>query len=75
MVAQQQAVGQLTAVAYLSTDNSLPTFSFPLTYTSSDPTKATVSATGLVSAVAAGTTNITATAGGVVSPPCAVTVT
>jgi uncharacterized protein YjdB len=32
-----------------------------VTYTSSDPTKATVSATGLVTAVAIGTTNITVT--------------
>lgn len=32
-----------------------------LTYESSDPTKATVSATGLVTGVAAGTTNITVT--------------
>lgn len=36
----------------------------PIVYSSSDPTKATVSATGLVTAVAAGTSTITATVGG-----------
>jgi uncharacterized protein YjdB len=71
---QQAASGQLTAVAYLSTDNSVPTFSFPIVWASSDATKATVDQTGLVAAVAAGTANITATAGGVTSPACVVTV-
>lgn len=47
-----------------------------VTYTSSDPTKATVSNSGLVTAIAAGTTNITATtADGAKTAVCAVTVT
>lgn len=45
------------------------------TWNSSDPTKATVSTTGLVTGVAVGTTNITATVDGVTSPPLALTVT
>ena len=71
---QQAASGQLTAVPYTSTDNSVPDFTFPVTWRSSDNTKATVSGTGLVAAVAAGTANIIATAGGVDSPPSVVTV-
>lgn len=44
------------------------------TFLSSAPTKATVSATGLITAVSAGTTNVTASWGGFTSPACAVTV-
>lgn len=46
------------------------------TYASSDPTKATVSSTGLVTPIATGTTTITVTAvhDGAVSDTCAVTV-
>ena len=45
------------------------------TWNSSNPTKATVDNTGLVTGVAVGTTNITATVDGVTSPPLALTVT
>jgi hypothetical protein len=74
VTAQQAATGQLTAIPYTSTDNSVPNFTFPIVWASSDATKAAVDQTGLVSAVAAGTANITATAGGVTSPACVVTV-
>jgi uncharacterized protein YjdB len=46
-----------------------------VTWTSSDPTVATVDATGLVRGVAAGTTDITATSGGVTSEAVRITVT
>ena len=45
------------------------------TWKSSDPTKATVDNTGLVTGVAVGTTNITATVDGVSSSPLALTIT
>lgn len=45
------------------------------TWNSSDPTKATVDNTGLVTGVAAGTTKITATVDGVTSSPLTLTVT
>ena len=46
-----------------------------VTWKSSNPSVATVDGSGKVKAVAAGTANITATAGGVTSAPCVVTVT
>jgi uncharacterized protein YjdB len=45
------------------------------TYNSTVPAKATVSATGLITGVSAGATNVTATYAGFVSAPCVVTVT
>lgn len=45
------------------------------TWKSSDTSKATVDNTGLVTGVAVGTTNITATVDGVTSPPLPLTVT
>jgi uncharacterized protein YjdB len=45
------------------------------TWKSSDTSKATVSNSGLVTGVAAGTTNITATVDGVTSSPLTLTVT
>lgn len=45
------------------------------TWNSSDTSKATVSSTGLVTGVAAGTTNITATVDGVTSPALTLTIT
>lgn len=44
------------------------------TFSSSTPTKATVNTSGLITAVSAGTTNVTATWGSFTSPACAVTV-
>jgi hypothetical protein len=46
-----------------------------VTWTSGDPTVATIAATGLASGVGAGTTTITATLAGVTSNPAALTVT
>jgi uncharacterized protein YjdB len=53
---------QATSVARDSGNNALT--SFTTTWTSSTPTVASVSATGLITALSAGTTTITATTGG-----------
>lgn len=45
------------------------------TFVSSAPTKATVSASGLITGVASGTTSVTATLGTLTTAPCVVTVT
>jgi hypothetical protein len=60
---------QLTATTNYNTD-----VSETATWASSTPAKATVSSTGLVTGVAAGTTNITATIDGVTSANFAITV-
>lgn len=69
------------ASLYTNGDNTLqltaavsPAGSISITWTSSDETVATVSSTGLVTAVSGGTATITATAGGM-SAQCIVTVT
>jgi|GEM_PF-735475 len=69
------------ASLYTNGDNTLqltaavsPAGSVSITWTSSDETVATVSSTGLVTAVSGGTATITATAGGM-SAQCIVTVT
>ena len=60
---------QLTATTNYNTDVSAD-----VTWASSVPAKATISSTGLVTGVAAGTTNITATIDGVTSAAFVVTV-
>lgn len=62
---------QLEAVA---TKDDATTTSEGITWTSSEPTVATVSESGLVTAVTAGTTQITASLGGVTSEPVTVNV-
>ncbi len=63
---------QLTASALDVGGASLPTATF--TWSSDDPSTATVSATGLVTAVASGNTSVAARAGGITSGPAAITV-
>lgn len=65
------AVGATRQLAVTKSPSNAPGTA---TYVSSDPTKATVNASGLVTGVAAGTTTITATVGSKTAT-CAVTVT
>lgn len=62
---------QLSAAAVDDQDNDIPDMSFQ--WNSDKPTIATVDQSGVVTWVSAGTCNITATSGGVVSNPCVVT--
>ena len=64
---------QFTAEAF--DQNGAPMTGVTFAWSSSDPTKATINGSGLVTAVAAGTTQITAAASGVTSTPRTVTVT
>ena len=61
---------QLT-VTFTPTDASVPR----VAWTTSDATKATVSSTGLVTTVAAGSVTITGTANGAITDTCVITVT
>jgi uncharacterized protein YjdB len=67
------ATMQAQAVAMDASGHVLQGVTF--SWASSNPTAATVSSSGLISAVLVGTTNITASAGGVTSGAFAVTVT
>ena len=67
MTLAPEATKQLTATV-------VPAEAGDPVWASSDPTKASVDQTGLVKGVAAGTANITATAGGKTSEACVVTV-
>jgi len=64
---------QFTATGTYS-DNTMKDITATVAWVSSDATKATISAAGLATGVAAGNTNITASLNGVTSPPDALTV-
>src|SRR5208282_1235568 len=64
------ATQQFTATGHYS-NGSTQTLASGMTWSSSATTYATIGATGLATGVAAGSTNITATSGGVVSTPAA----
>jgi hypothetical protein len=68
------ATQQFTATGTY-TDSSTQDLTSTATWVSSDPTKATIAAGGLATGVAAGTTNITAQSGAVVSPTDTLTLT
>ena len=69
-------VGQTEQFTYTATNSSSqPVTPGIITWTSSNPTVGTISASGLFTPLSAGTTTITASAGGVVSDPVTVTVT
>lgn len=68
------ATWQLVATATLA-DSTTEVVTIPATWSSTDPTKATVSSTGLVTAVASGSASISCAYRGVTSTaPCVVTV-
>ena len=74
--ATSKQVGQTEQFTYTATNSSSqPVTPGIITWTSSNPTVGTISASGLFTPLSAGTTTITASAGGVVSDPVTVTVT
>ena len=74
--ATSKQVGQTEQFTYTATNSSSqPVTPGIITWTSSNPTVGTISASGLFTPLSAGTTTITASAGGVVSNSVTVTVT
>ena len=73
--ATSKQVGQTEQFTYTAINSSSqPVTPGIITWTSSNPTVGTISASGLFTPLSAGTTTITASAGGVVSDPVTVTV-